>query len=298
MKAEPVEDPVAENYSYSTTMFEDKAMGEDNALHQRTLAVVRTSTTTGYYVDVFRAKSDNENQYHDYLYHNIADEVKLTDNKPALFDTPERFKASASLPWKKNSLYRHPGWHFFKNVKTSSIYEDDVKGIFKAENLGNDGINMRFFIPGELDREYSLVDAPATFEVDEKYSRKPTPTIVVRKYGDAWDKPFAVVYEPTSGVKDCGSIVSVDKLHENDMFKGLCVKSIVEGKELVQYIVIQDVTETFKIRDIEFSGHFAIVSYSDGKLNDIYIGNGKSISVGGNKYFDDSKGVSDFYVEI
>ena len=66
----------------------------------------------------------------------------------------------------------------------------------------------------------------------------------------------------------------------------------------MQYIVIQDVTETFKIRDIEFSGHFAIVSYSDGKLNDIYIGNGKSISVGGNKYFDDSKGVSDFYVEI
>ncbi len=298
MEPEPWEDAVSDNYSYSTTMFEDKTMGEDNALHQRTLAVVRTSPTTGYYVDVFRAKSDNENQYHDYLYHNIADEVKLKDNKPALFDTPERFKASASLPWKKNSLYRHPGWHFFKNVKTSAKYESDVTGIFKAENLGENGINMRFFILGEPEREYSFVDAPATFEVDKKYSDKPTPTIVVRKYGDAWNKPFAVVYEPTSGLTDNGSVVNVDKLQKDGIFKGLCVKSIIEGKELIQYIIIQDATETFKIRDIEFCGHFAIVSYCDGKLNDIYVGNGKSISVCGKKYFDDSKGVFNFYVEI
>ena len=64
MEPEPWVDAVSDNYSYSTTTFEDKAIGEDNALHQRTLAVVRTSPTTGYYVDVFRAKSDNENRKH------------------------------------------------------------------------------------------------------------------------------------------------------------------------------------------------------------------------------------------
>ena len=138
---------------------------------------------------------------------------------------------------------------------------------------------MRFFILGEPEREYSFVDAPATFEVDKKYSDKPTPTIVVRKYGDAWNKPFAVVYEPTSGLTDNGSVVNVDKLQKDGIFKGLCVKSIIEGKELIQYIIIQDATETFKIRDIEFCGHFAIVSYCDGKLNDIYVGNGKNVSV-------------------
>lgn len=121
---------------------------------------------------------------------------------------------------------------------------------------------------------------------------------MVRKYGDAWNKPFAVVYEPTSGLTDNGSVVNVDKLQKDGIFKGLCVKSIIEGKELIQYIIIQDATETFKIRDIEFCGHFAIVSYCDGKLNDIYVGNGKSISVCGKKYFDDSKGVFNFYVEI
>lgn len=295
MEPEPWEDAVSENYSYSTTIFEDKAMGVDNALHQRTLAVVRTSPTTGYYVDVFRAKSDNENQYHDYLYHNIADEVKLKDNKPTLFDTPERFNASASLPWKKNSSYRHPGWHFFKNVKTSAKYESDVTGIFKAENLGENGINMRFFISGEPEREYSFVDAPATFEVDKKYSDKPTPTIVVRKYGDAWNRPFAVVYEPTSGLTDNGSVVKVDKLQKNGIFKGLCVKSIIEGKELIQYIIIQDATETFKIRDIEFTGHFAIVSYSGGKLKDVYVGNGSKISVGGKVFYESKSGEGNFY---
>lgn len=295
MEPEPWEDAVSDNYSYSTTTFEDKVMGEDNAFHQRTLAVVRTSPTTGYYVDVFRARSDNESQYHDYLYHNIADEVKLKDNKPVLFDTPERFSSSATLPWKKNSSYRHPGWHFFKNVKTSAKYESDVTGIFKAENLGENGINMRFFILGEPEREYSFVDAPATFEVDENYSDKPTPTIVVRKYGDAWNKPFAVVYEPTSGLTDNGSVVNVDKLQKDGIFKGLCVKSIIEGKELMQYIIIQDVAETFKISDIEFAGHFAIVSYNDGELDDIYIGNGKRISVGGKVFYNSEDGLGDFY---
>ena len=39
---------------------------------------------------------------------------------------------------------------------------------------------LRFFILGEPEREYSFVDAPATFEVNKEYSDKPTPTIVVR----------------------------------------------------------------------------------------------------------------------
>ena len=103
------------------------------------------------------------------------------------------------------------------------------------------------------------------------------------------------IYEPTSGLTDNGSVVKVDKLQKDGIFKGLCVKSIIEGKELIQYIIIQDVAETFKISDIEFSGHFAIVSYCDGKLKDVYVGNGRKISVGGKVFYDSKSGEGNFY---
>ena len=96
---------------------------------------------------------------------------------------------------------------------------------------------------------------------------------------------------------DNGSVVNVDKLQKDGIFKGLCVKSIIEGKELIQYIIIQHATETFKIRDIDFAGHFAIVSYSDGKLKDVYVGNGKSISVGGKVFYNADEGLGNFYVK-
>lgn len=298
MEPEPWKEAISDNYSYSTTSFEDRANGIFNAKHERTLAVIRTSPTTGYYVDVFRAKSDKENEFHDYLYHNLADEIIIFNENLNFVETPDRFMGNATLPWKQNRSYRHPGWHFFKNVRTSKEYSENVDGIFKAKELGDNGLNMRFFILGEDEREYSIVDAPATFDVDDKYKEKKTPTIVIRKYGEAWDNPFAVVYEPTAGMIDKGSVLSVEKLHSDDDFKGLCVKSIVDGHELIHYIILQESSSSFSINGIKFEGHFAIVSYKDGCLNDIYIGEGRNISVDGRCFYSCDNGVGDFYIKI
>lgn len=299
MEPEPWKEAISDNYSYSTTSFEDRANGNFNANHERTLAVIRTSPTTGYYVDVFRAKSDKENEFHDYLYHNLADEIVFFNENLNFVETPDRFMGNATLPWKKNHNYRHPGWHFFKNVRTSEEYSGNVDGIFKAKELEKTGLNMRFFILGESEREYSLVDAPATFDVDEKYEDKKTPTIVIRKYGEAWEKPFAVVYEPTEGTSNDGSIVSVKKIVSGDTFKGFCVESKIEGKNLIQYVLIQDRNEVFKDKSlkIEFNGHFAIVSYLEGVLKDVYVGDGKYLNIEKYRFNSVNGGHGDFYVD-
>ena len=82
------------------------------------MALIRTSPTTGYYVDVFRSKSKLPNEYHDYLYHNIGDKLVFENSDMDFKETPDRFMANANATWKRNKQYRHPGWHFFKDVET------------------------------------------------------------------------------------------------------------------------------------------------------------------------------------
>ncbi len=41
-----------------------------------------------------------------------------------------------------------------------------------------------------------------------------TPTLVIRKTGEAWNAPFAVVYEPISKNKKNNTVQSVDKIEQ------------------------------------------------------------------------------------
>ena len=66
---------VSPYHSFSQTSFEDNGGEKAEATQERTLALIRTSPTTGYYVDVFRSKSKLPNEFHDYLYHNIGDDL-------------------------------------------------------------------------------------------------------------------------------------------------------------------------------------------------------------------------------
>lgn len=121
---------VSPNHSFSQTSFKDDKGNKLEATQDRTLGLIRTSPTTGYYVDVFRSKSKLPNEYHDYLYHNIGDKL-VFDNKDLSFKkTPNRYMANANGAWIHNKKYINPGWHFFKNVKTSKNYPKDVKATF------------------------------------------------------------------------------------------------------------------------------------------------------------------------
>ncbi len=122
MEPMPREEAVSPYHSFSTTSFVDDKGDKAEAYEERTLALIRTSETTGYYVDVFRSKSKLPNEYHDYLYHNIGDKLEFENADMPLNPTPERYTANANLPWVQNRQFRHPGWHFFEDVQTSNQY--------------------------------------------------------------------------------------------------------------------------------------------------------------------------------
>jgi hypothetical protein len=319
IEPEPFKEAVSPNYSFSTTSFVDDRTGKNYssvdftqkkqdgidsskviliadsliAKQERTLSVIRTSDSTGYYIDIFRSKTPQENQYHDYLYHNISTELSfLTEDKNFILKKDaQRFKSEAKdKPWVLNKNFRHPGWHYFNDVESSNVYSKNVAAIFRSKFAENQEINMKLFVPGFESREYVKVMAPATNQAPAPYLNKPTPTLVIRKNGEAWDNPFVVVYEPISGNNDNGSITSVEKLLDNGLFKGLIIKSVIGNKEIIQYVITQEANQTFYSEKlgINFTGSFAIITLQQQKLKDIYIGEGSSLSYQKNKIKVDS----------
>ncbi|MFO7826799.1 MAG: hypothetical protein R6V72_22895 [Cyclobacterium sp.] len=252
------------------------------AYQERTLALIRTSETTGYYVDIFRSKSKLPDQYHDYLYHNIGDRLEILNSDVCLKPTPDRYMANAGLPWVQNQEYRHPGWHFFEDVCSTGDYQKNVRARFIAEKFEKP-IYMDLHLSAGESREYSQVLAPPTFEAPAPYEDKPTPTLVIRKKGEAWTQPFVVVFEPFDGNSDNHSIRSVEKLEQDGIFKGLRIRSKVAGNILVQYIIAQDKEDHFADKNlgIYFKGSFAVITENaDEKLQNVYIGDGEELRYG------------------
>ncbi len=271
------EEGVSPNHSFSQTSFVDDKGDKAEAVQERTLGLIRTSPTTGYYVDVFRSKSKLPNEFHDYLYHNIGDELVFENKDMKFKKTPNRYMANANLKWKHNRDYRNPGWHFFKDVKTSQEYENKVKATFNIKKLKGSDIFMQLHIPGFKNRKYTKVKAPITFESPEPYNKKPTPTLVIRNKGEAWQNPFVVVYEPYND-KEKPTIKSVAKLEQNSIYKGLIIETKTPREHLIQYVITQSKNQVFQNDDIYFKGSYAVITLQKDKtLKNIYVGEGEKL---------------------
>jgi hypothetical protein len=294
MEPLPHEEAISPNISFSTTSFQDKFNLVAPAEHQRTVALIRTSPTSGYFVDIFRARSNTPNQFHDYLYRNAADSLEFMETPPdfVMTPTPERFQASADLPWSQNSRYRHPGWHFFEEVSTASTVSEPIVGRFNMDKLLprtvleiiqgiKKSATMEVHMNGASNRSYSKALAPISKNAPGNYTPDKLPTLVVRQEGEAWSNPFAFVYEPYVDTERDASVQSVDTLTQSGVFKGLAIQSIVDGEQIHQYVLNPDnsiLPYTNPELDITFRGHFAVVTTDGGgELISLYIGDGESL---------------------
>ena len=286
MEPMPGEEAVSPYHSFSTTRFEDKYNLVAPAEHLRTLALVRTSPTTGYYVDVFRARSDHPGQYHDYIYRNMGESMDFLDTGEdfRLESTPGRFQESASLPWSQNRQFRHPGWHYLENVQTSQPTKDAVMARFRTHRMPYGPTAMDVHMNAGNSREYSKALSPPSRNAKPVYRSEQIPTMVIRQEGPAWDNPFAFVFEPYTIENEGPAIRAVDSLLENGVFKGLVVDSLISGERIRQYVLILDGIEgTYEnpALDITFTGHFAIVTTREnGEPVSLYIGNGSFLQYG------------------
>ena len=280
----PYAKAVSDKYSFTTSGFTDDKGDGAEAQQERTLGIIRTSPYTGYYIDIYRSESKLPNQFHDYIYHNIGDTLLFTTVDKNFVIKPDegRYKTIRNIPYAKGDTYTNPGWHYFTDVESSENYEKEVQVLFAAKRLEKQPVYMKLFIPGDKQREYSRVLAPPSTEAEKVYKTRPTPTLVIRKNGEAWKSPFVVVYESFSGKNEGGSIQSVENIIQDGTFKGVIVKSIVNGNAVHQLVISQDSDNAVfedKSLQIKFKGRYAVVSLNaQQEIKDLYIGSGSAFS--------------------
>ncbi|QCW99553.1 hypothetical protein FGM00_05320 [Aggregatimonas sangjinii] len=281
MEPKPKEKNISPNHSFTVTSFRDDLGEKAEATQERTMGIVRTSPTTGFYVDVFRSKSALPNEFHDYIYHNVGESLELNlENSPLpLKADPERFSNSESKPWANNKVARHPGWHYFEAIETSEATTDNVTARFQAKNLGSEAIGMNAFMVGNKNREYTKALAPPTTEGPKPYRSEPTPTLVVRQKGETWSNPFAVLYEPTKGKSS--HIKSVKALEAEGKFKGFKVIGNNNEKAVKHFILVLSGDEEAFVdtsEAIAFTGRYAVITVDNSdNLISAYIGHGAKL---------------------
>ncbi len=292
MEPQAFANAVSPNHSFSTSSFVDDKGTLAEGTQQRTLAIVRTSPTTGYYVDVFRSKSTVTNrtattlngpvtnQYHDYIYRNIGDNsVNLrADGAPlALTSQPTRFQNDIG------DANDQPGWRYFTNPTVSLPTGASIRAQFVATVSGT-ARYMDLHMPAVASREYAKVDSPAILDAPSPYNSRVAPTLVIRQIGEAWNKAFATVYEPHFGSTG-GTVQNVTQLLRSGIVVGVKVESTVGQRNTVHYILSNPAageSYTDASAGLSFTGRFGIAADHGNGTTTLYLGEGSSMSYRGN----------------
>ncbi|MCV9386692.1 hypothetical protein [Reichenbachiella ulvae] len=275
--AEPahLEDPLSESFSFATQHLDDEV---NDCVQERTLATIRTSPTTAYYFDLFRSKSNGENKFHDYIYHNIGDRSHLQNS------SGESLELSATDRYQNDigDVVQSPGWRFFEDTKVTKPISESVYVRFDVDY---DQRYMHMFLPGGGEREYTKALAPPTREAINGYVAKKTQVLAVRQNGEAWERPFLSVFEP--GTSSESSLQSIEEIRDGNRVIGAKVVSKIANAEVIDYILCMDRPDAIgdiKTLDLKFVGRFGMVrkiQFENGKSETtLYIGEGQNLQFG------------------
>lgn len=262
---------VSPECSFATTSFTNH-YGADAlpAEQQRTMALIRTTPTTGYYVDVYRSRTDEAEQFHDYIYHNLGSQMKLSGD----------FELGPAADWFGSDIgdaYRQPGTRWFQELSNTGLTSETVKATFRT-NLSTGPVRTGVWFPAGIERAYASVMAPPTLKSLSPYDSMDTPTVVVRREGEAWEHPFEAVYEmyrPEVGR-------AVQDVRRLDAPAGLTVLQVssqtIDGDE-VQTVLTADRSDgVYTGKSIQFKGRFAVCSAVNGEPEYIYLGDAVGVS--------------------
>lgn len=235
---------------------------------ERTVGYVKSSDSTGYYVDIFRS---NNRLMNDYIYHNIGDSATLLDHSR----NPLNLYKSAPFTVEPD----FPGIRFFKNSKSTGKRNEGVISLFKLKDKQGSPLNMQAFFVSSTPKEYYIGQTPRTMTAYAPYDSKPTPTVFVRQEGEAWTKPFAVVFEPFRPAEGyCVEKAEWERETEKNRMAALKV-TLCNGQE---QIVLQSAEPfaSFRHNGWTFAGAFGIIFKKDGKVTGLEMASGKTIGIG------------------
>ncbi len=251
---------------------------ESRSDQRRFLSIVRTSDSTGYYVDIFRSKKQRAgDKFHDYFYHNLGQELTLTDAS----DSPLQLMPSEEMAFAGGHLFALD----YLWDKRSVCIETDYKAVWKMERPNGNHVYMNLWMKGYPGRELFAMKAPpckafrANHGLPYDVTNEPFLTIAARQHGEAWNRPFVSVFEPSTTVsgRSVESIESFDAQGVASDFVGLKVTS-ANGR--TDYIFSSSCDEQARYSAMQVQATYAVIS-EQGKDFTLMMGNGKWLSAKG-----------------
>ncbi|WP_297089404.1 six-hairpin glycosidase [uncultured Draconibacterium sp.] len=265
------------NITYTDVYFLEPETRSDQ---NRTVSIVKTGKTTGYYVDVFRSKKQRKgDKFHDYYYHNLGQSMQISDTK----GNPLELTPSEEMGFAGGHLYALDYMWDKKSVHTSEDYVAEWK-IDRPENETD--VFMNLWMKGTEGREVYTVKSPPCKSFKDKtgipydIDHEPYLTVVARQHGEAWEHPFISVYEPYTSAKgkSIKSISGFDDENGNKDFAGIHVVSKT-GREDFVFSTYDE--KTAKYKNISTNAAYALVGnekYGDFVL---FMGNGTTLEANG-----------------
>ena len=265
--------------SYSEVYFREPETFADQT---RLNGIVNVGDSAGYYIDIFRSrKVEGGDKMHDYFYHNLGQQMTLT----AADGSELELQPTQELAFAGAHLYAYSYIYNKKRAVTSK----DVKAGFTIQMPDKDDITMNLWMKGEEGREIFSALSPMTEGLSRiknmPYSIKdqPTLTFVARQKGEAWNRPFVAVYEPST-LKEPSCIASVDypqvKSEQQGSHVGIRV-ALTNGN--VDWILSSDENAHHcKLEKLQARAGYALCRQSEkGETLQAFLGNGTQLEADG-----------------
>ncbi len=251
-----------------------------NSMQRRMNSIIRTSPTSGYYVDIFRShKIDGGDVKHEYLYHNAGQSLTL-------FDVDGK-KIELSASTDLTSAGRQVKGYDYITDKFEVKYDGNFRGTFELNLDGKrDDVRMDVWMKGYNDRKLFSVMTPRALkglsgDMTREIEEATIPALIVRQNGEAWDRPFVAIYEPYTK-QEGKTIESVDYIEcKAKDFVGIEVCSKGGKREYIFNSTSADNLVSIKSIKAEVQSVYSVISECEGNLSYLFMGEGKSLVYGG-----------------
>ncbi len=260
------------NINFSDVYFHEPSTDSDQ---NRIMSIIRTGETSGYYIDIFRSKQkEGKAKYHDYFYHNLGQELdfEISNNQPLKFQT------SSKLTSKSGNIKAYD----FLFDETSTKIKTPFRGRYTL-SIDNEKVIMNMWMNGNENRELFKVKSPHSEAfrkiLPEAIEKAPLLTTVVRQYGEAWNKPFVAVYEPSTRERPeiITSIKTFEVEDKTTSFVGIQIES--KG-DRTDFVFSSDIKDSFSHNNIDFTGTYGVLIQTTQQTT-LFIGAGQDISYKG-----------------
>lgn len=244
---------------------------------RRLLATVRVDDRHAYVVDVFRSRRRaGGDRHHDYILHGLGQTLQLMDTGRSLPTVP-----SDKLSFADGDL---PGYEYWSE-RRSLRHDGPLQARFEL-TLPDGQRTLRLWLQGGAEREFFTVKAPPSTAwprglLPQGLDQMPSPTLVVRQSGAAWDRPFAVVMEASRD----GEPEAVEAVRELHALKGpaasVGLEVALSGDR--RHLVLSNGApgKAVEASDARLEGRMGIVGTRAGQLDLLFMSDARALSAQG-----------------